>query len=373
MAMTTPTLRVSLLLSSLLLNSLLLSACGGGGSSSTTAPPAVVVQTNTSTSTSTPVFHAPYSVASVGQDLSLFPLSAQNIANQVQAAQPAIDQAVQSLLTRGNIPGAAVVVLQDGKIAYAKSYGYANLEQRSVLHPEQRFFLGSISKQFTAASVMMLVEEGKIALDEKVSRYVGTVPAAWSEITIRQLLTHTAGLARQEPESFTNYELDSLAGKSEDEKLAILESFPLAQKAGQGYLYSNLGYDALGFVIAKVTGKHYFAFMQERIFTPLGMTSVRLIKAGNSQQDAVQGYLGKDKLVYPVTFSDGALNGTSLAATGLEMNALDMAKWDNALDGEQLLKKASLAQMWTAQVATETAGQAYGFGWVVQSLSLIHI
>lgn len=347
---------------------ILVSACGGGGGGNS-GNGGTAAQLPADPATSAP-YRAPFEIVGSAQDARLLPaVSRDTLANPLPASSE-IDSALQKALHDGNIPGAAVAVLVDGKAVYAKSYGYANLEQRSVLRPEQRFVLGSLSKQFVASAVMMLVEAGKIELDAKASRYLGTVPAAWSEITIRQLLTHTAGLTQQPPDSFTFYQLDAFGSKSEDEKLAILESFPLAQAPGKGYLYSNLGYDALGFVIAKVSGKPYFDFMQERIFTPLGMSSARLLKPGSAGvgADAVQGYLAKADGLYAVKLTDGAWNGFALASSGLEMNVLDMAKWDAALDGTQLLKQSSKDLMWSKQVATDVAGQSYGFGWGLQTV-----
>lgn len=339
---------------------LLLSACGGGNAGTDT--PAV-------TSTETSVYHVPYTLGSVGQDVSSLAAVSHDVVGQTTSPNVAIDQAVQHSLSQFRIPGAAVAVLQDGKLVYAKAYGYGNLETRSELKPEQRFTIGSLTKQFTASAIMLLVEDGKISLDEKASHYLGPVPTSWADITIRQLLTHTSGLAREAPDSFTYYQLDTFGSKSEDEKLAILASFPLASKPGQGFLYSNLGYNALGFVIAKVSGKSYFDFLQQRVFTPLGMQSVRQIKAGNSTDNAVIGYTPNGSLLYSFTLTDGALNGVSLASTGIEMNVLDMAKWEAALNSQQILKKSSLDQMWSAQVASDVAQRAYGFGWFVQTVN----
>jgi CubicO group peptidase (beta-lactamase class C family) len=362
----------------LLLSTALLTACGGGSGGSITAPavpaapaaPAVPTVPGVPTTPQPPVaqYHDPVGISSSGQNIALLPALGQPAVGTpaIPAAMAgAIDQALQATLRNGHIPGAAIAVLQDGKLVYGKSYGYANLEQRTPLQAEQRMVIGSLSKQFVAVAVLMLVESGQIGLDEKVSRYLGTVPAGWSAMTIRQLLTHTSGLAHLPPDSFTYYQLDALPAKSEDEKLALLEAFPVAQSAGQGYLYSNLGYDALGYVIAKVTGQHYFAFMQQRIFGPLGMTSARLIKPGAAER--AQGYLVRGGLDYAVSLSDGAWVGTALASTGLEMNVLDMAKWDAALNGEQLLKPATLAQMWSRQSASDVPGEAYGLGWGLRS------
>ncbi|MBI3228780.1 MAG: beta-lactamase family protein [Burkholderiales bacterium] len=313
-------------------------------------------------------FQAPFSTAEQGFKVTSLPATSTlaSEAAQLGSRSHKIDHTVQALLRQHNIPGAAVAVLQNGRVSYVKAFGYADLEHGRALQAEQRFMLGNASHQFVAAAVLLLVQDGKITLDEKIGRYLGEVPNSWRNITVRQLLTNTGGFGPQQPDRFAYYQRDHLTGKNNDEKLAVLESFPLASKPGRHFIESQLGYDALGFIVAKVSGKTYIDFVQQRIFQPLGMHSARLVQAGANDAQAVTGYLAKDGLDYAVRYHANTLAHASLAATNIEMNVLDMAKWDLALNSNQVLNAESRAQMWQAQVANEETQHAYGFGWSVQ-------
>ena len=182
-----------------------------------------------------------------------------------------IDEYVQSEMTRQRIPGVSLAIVKNGEVVYAKGYGFANLEHNVAVKPETIFQSGSVGKQFTATAVMMLVEEGKINLEEKISKYLGPVPDGWSNITVRQLLTHTSGL--------TDYpsDFDFRRDYTEDELLKRAQAIPPAFKPGEKWQYSNLAYVTLGILIHKVSGKFYGDFLQERVFKPLGMTTTRII------------------------------------------------------------------------------------------------
>jgi CubicO group peptidase (beta-lactamase class C family) len=216
-----------------------------------------------------------------------------------------------------------------------------------------------VGKQFTATAVMMLVEEGKIALDDAVTKYLKGAPATWNQVTIRELLSHTAG--------FTDYpkNFDFRKDYTEAELLKIVESIPLAFTPGMKWSYSNLGYLILGIVIHRATGKFYGDFLQERIFRPLEMTTTRIISEADIVPNRAAGYrvvkgeLKNQEWVSPTlnTTADGALY----------FSILDLAKWDAALYTEKLLKRSSLDQMW--EITKLKNGQPnsghYGFGWLI--------
>jgi CubicO group peptidase (beta-lactamase class C family) len=266
--------------------------------------------------------------------------------------------AAQAALASFNIPGAAVIAIQDGEIVYAKAYGYADLEQRTPLTPEHTFPLASVSKHFTAAAVMLLVEEGKLALDVPISRYAAGLPAAWGAMTLRQLLSHTSGLP-EEPLDSALGPLDSHNSKDGMARLLALSATPLAYAPGT-YSYSNLGYGVAGILVGKASGMELGAFLQQRIFAPLGMASTRMLAPGTRM---VAGYKQEGSLLYRADYSDAMLTllGHS-GAGGVETNVLDMVKWDAAQRTERILKKASLEEMWRQQVATGAAS-GYGLGW----------
>lgn len=179
------------------------------------------------------------------------------------AATAKVNDFIKSEMQKQRIPGVSLAVVKDGHIILARGYGHANVEHQVPVKPETIFQSGSVGKQFTATAVMMLVEEGKIDLDDKVGKYLGDVPEGWKNITVRNLLTHTAGMTDY-PAGF-DYRRDY----TEDELLKQAQAIPLAFQPGEKWQYSNLGYVTLGILIHKVTGKFYGDFLQERIFKPL--------------------------------------------------------------------------------------------------------
>jgi CubicO group peptidase (beta-lactamase class C family) len=270
-----------------------------------------------------------------------------------------VDSFIQSELQRQHIPGLSLLVARNGTIVRAQGYGLANVELQVPVKPETVFQSGSVGKQFTATAVMMLVEEGKIGLDYPVTKYFKDAPAGWQPVTIRELLSHTAG--------FTDYpkNFDFRKDYMEAQLLKIVEGIPLAFPPGTKWSYSNLGYLTLGILIHQVTGKFYGDFLQERIFQPLGMTTTRIISEADIVPNRASGYrLVKGELKNQEWVSP-TLNTTADGA--LYFSILDLAKWDAALYTEQLLKRSSLNQMWT--VTTLKNGQPnsghYGFGWGV--------
>jgi CubicO group peptidase (beta-lactamase class C family) len=266
-----------------------------------------------------------------------------------------VDEYVKGELQKQRIPGLSIVVIKGGQIVLAKGYGLANVEHQVPVKPETIFQSGSVGKQFTATAVMMLVEEGKISLDDKINKYLTGAPDSWKEITVRHLLTHTAGT--------TDYprDFDFRRDYTEDELLKRAASIPLAFQPGEKWSYSNLGYVMLGILIHKVSGKFYGDFLQERIFKPLGMDTARIISEADIVMNRAAGYrLVKGELKNQNWVSP-SLNTTADGA--LYLTALDMAKWDAALYTEKLLKKSSLDQMWTPVKLNSGKTHSYGFGW----------
>jgi CubicO group peptidase (beta-lactamase class C family) len=266
-----------------------------------------------------------------------------------------VDLFVKTEIQKQRIPGVAIAVVKNGKVVLAKGYGFANVEHQVPVKAETIFQSGSIGKQFTATAVMMLVEAGRINLDEKISSYLGAVPESWRGITVRHLLTHTSGLTDY-PQDF-DFRLDY----TEDELLKRAQAVTPAFQPGERWQYSNLAYVTLGILIHKVSGKFYGDFLQERVFKPLGMTSTRIINEADIIPDRAAGYrMVRDELKNQNWVSP-SLNTTADGA--LYFNVLDVAKWDAALYGESLLKKSSLDQMWTRVKLNNNTTVGYGFGW----------
>ncbi len=283
----------------------------------------------------------------------------------------AIDKLVNSEMQRRQAPGVALGVYSRGQIVLVKGYGLSNVELSAPVKPETVFESGSVGKQFVSAAIMMLVEEGKINLDDSITRYFPNAPASWQPILVKNLLSHTSGLAEYESP-------DRIGAKgpfylrldfTEEELVAKVEAMPIDFKVGEQWGYRNTNYLLLGIMIHKVTGKFYADFLQERIFKPLGMTSTRLISEADIIPNRASGYelhhgeLKNQEWVSP-TFNSTA-DGT------LYFNVLDIAKWDAALYGTNLLKQSSLDRMWT--VYPLNGGKPnpanYGFGWMIDTLN----
>ena len=284
--------------------------------------------------------------------------------HSVQAQSPsttaAVTNYVKAEMQRQHIPGLSLLVIKNDKIIRAEGFGLANVELQVPVKPESVFQSGSVGKQFTATAVMMLVEEGKIGLDDPLTKYFPDAPATWKDVTIRELLSHTAGFGDY-PKNF-DYRKDW----TEDEELKLIESIPLAYPPGTNWAYSNFGYVTLGILIHRVMGEFYGDFLQQRIFRPLGMNSTRIISEADIVPNRSAGYrlvkgeLKNQEWVSPVvnTTADGSLYFTTL----------DLAKWDAALYTEKLLKRSSLDLMWTPVKLKN--GQPnkghYGFGWFIE-------
>jgi CubicO group peptidase (beta-lactamase class C family) len=279
-----------------------------------------------------------------------------------------VDTYVRAEMQRERIPGLALGVYRDGKIVKAEGYGIANLEWDAPVKANTIFQSGSVGKQFAATAVMMLVEEGKVGLDDPIQKYFPDAPETWKGIKIRNLLSHTSGLGeyengpRTKPDGPFYLRLDM----SEDELYKRIAAMPMDFQPGEDWSYRNTNYVLLGIMIHRVTGKFYGDFLQERIFQPLGMTSTRIISDVDiiphraAGYELVKGELKNQEWVSP-TFNSTA-DGT------LYFTVLDLEKWDAALYTEKLLKRSSLQQMWT--VMNLNNGQPnkanYGFAWEIK-------
>ena len=258
-----------------------------------------------------------------------------------------------------HIPGLALLVSRGGKIVQAEGFGLANVELQVPVKPETIFQSGSMGKQFTATAIMMLVEEGKVGLDDPLTKYLPDAPATWKEVTVRELLSHTAGFGDY-PEKF-----DFRKDWTEGEMLKRVEGIPLAYPPGTKFEYSNLGYLTLGILIHRVTGEFYGDFLQQRIFVPLSMSTTRIISEADIIPNRAAGYrlvkgeLKNQEWVAPMinTTADGSLY----------FSVLDLAKWDAALYTEKILKRSSFDQMWTPVKLKngQSNPEGYGFGWFI--------
>ena len=275
---------------------------------------------------------------------------------------PRIDEIVWQAMERQGIPGVSLAVVQGGRLVLAKGYGLANIELQVPATPETVYQIQSITKSFTATGIMMLVEEGKVSLDARISTYLTGTPETWKDITVRNLLTHTSGI-----KDFINDPTASLRlDVTEEDVLKATASRSLNFQPGERYAYSNTNYHLLAMIIRKVTGKSYGDFLRERIFKPLGMVDTDVISLSAIIPHRAAGYQ---------MAADGWRNGDLIAPSilaygggGLRSTVLDFVKWDAALYTESVLKKASLEQMWTPATLTSGKTTNYGFGWSLETV-----
>jgi uncharacterized protein (TIGR03435 family) len=282
-----------------------------------------------------------------------------------------IDRFVRDEMGREQVPGLAVGIYSRGKILLAKGYGLANVELNVPVKPETIFQSGSVGKQFVSAAVMMLVDEGKVGLDDSIVKYFPNAPASWKPILVKNLLSHTSGLGEYEtPErSGSKGPFYLRLDFSEDELVEKVEALPIDFAPGENWSYRNTNYLLLGILIHKVTGEPYADYLQERVFKPWYMTSTRLISDKDIIPNRSSGYevvahkLKNQDWVSPTFNSTG--DGT------LYFNVLDLAKWDEGLYGTSLLKQSSLNRIWT--VFSLNNGEAnpgnYGFGWSISTIN----
>ena len=280
---------------------------------------------------------------------------AQQLRREDREAAVKIDRVVNRQMLANKIPGVSLAVLRKGKIVLLKSYGLANVEHRVPVKPETIFQSGSMGKQFTAAAVMLLVQENKLSLDDKISKYFPDVPSTWKDITVRHLLTHTSGLGDYPSE------IDLKRDYTEDELFASFKKAPLDFEPGSSWNYSNVGYVTLGILIRKITGKYYGDFIRERIFEPLHMTTARVISEADIVPNRAAGYrLVKGELKN----QDWVSPSTNSTADGsLYFSILDLAKWDAALYTDDPLTQASRDKIWSAVRLRDGTTKDYGFGW----------
>ncbi|MEO7507314.1 MAG: serine hydrolase domain-containing protein, partial [Pyrinomonadaceae bacterium] len=276
---------------------------------------------------------------------------------RVRAQADEVDLVVRAQLKSQGIPGVAVAILKDGKIVKLGGYGLADMQSGEQVRADTPFQIQSITKQFTATGIMMLVEEGKTQLDQPISKYLEGAPKAWEKITIAHLLGQTSGL-----KDFINDPTPvAHLAKTDEDVLRQASDRPLDFQPGDAWAYSNTNYHLLAMIIQSITGKWYGDFLDERIFKPLGMEQTAVMKPADSVPRRALGYVRVNGKLQPGTVVGVPILG--YGGGGIRSTVLDLAKWDEALYGEKLLKQSSLAQMWTPVKLNNGTSHNYGFGW----------
>ena len=271
-------------------------------------------------------------------------------------------QAVDSLFaayTGGAVPGASVVVVQNGHVVVRRAYGMADLERRIAATPETDYRLASVSKQFTAMAIMLLAKDGKLRYDQPIRDFLAELPPATQAVTVRHLLNHTSGIWDYEaliPESRT-------AQLNDDDVLTLVASKDsLSTAPGTAYCYSNSGYVLLGMIVARVSGLSYPEFLRTRIFAPIGMrSSVAHVQGVDTVPHRAYGYSPRSGSFVQ---TDQSVTSATLGDGGVYSNVDDLALWDRALSSETLIDRPSLVQATTPPVLPGGPSE-YGFGWFV--------
>lgn len=254
-------------------------------------------------------------------------------------------------------PGAAAIVVKNGQVVLRKGYGMANLELGVPDSPDMVFEIGSVTKQFTAAAILLLAEQGKLRLEDDITKYLPDFPTPGETVTIEHLLTHTSGVPSYTgmPEWFARVREDM---KLED-LIGLFKGKPLDFKPGEQTRYSNSGYILLGAIVEKASGKSYEQFVEEEIFQKLGMSHSRYGHAEELVPLRAAGYSRDGEGFRPANY----LSMTQPYAAGSLMSTVDdLALWDRALAGETLLKKASIERMFTSAKLTSGRQIRYGYG-----------
>lgn len=261
-------------------------------------------------------------------------------------------------------PGAAVIVVKDGRTLFRKAYGMADLELGVPLQPDMVFRLGSITKQFTAAAILMLAEEGKLSLQDPIEKHLAGYPTQGHVITIEHLLTHTSGIqSYTDMPGWMTSRIQSPMTVTE-----LVDGFkkePMQFAPGERWAYNNSGYILLGAIVEKVSGKTYEAFVKERIFQPLGMTSSYYDRTEPIIPRRTPGYTREGDQPRNARY----LSMTQPYAAGsLASTVDDLARWDGSLYTDKLLKEASLERAWTPYMLKGGKATGYGYGWGVSRL-----
>jgi CubicO group peptidase (beta-lactamase class C family) len=264
-----------------------------------------------------------------------------------------IDELIAGYMHVNGFSG-SVLLAKDGTPLVSKGYGYANIEWQIPNTPTTKFRIGSITKQFTSMIVMQLREQGKIALEDSMCRYVAPCPDAWRPVTIHHLLTHTSGIPTYT--GIPAWREVNMVPKTTDQIIAIFRDLPLQWTPGERYAYNNSGYFLLGSIIEKVTGKKYEQALQEMILTPLGLSDTGYDWTKTIIPRRAAGYTGNG----PTLANTAPLDMQQPYSAGsLYSTVEDLLKWDQALYTTKLLPEAAKQIMWTP------FRDNYAYGWNV--------
>jgi CubicO group peptidase (beta-lactamase class C family) len=268
---------------------------------------------------------------------------------------------------QGEVPGVSLLVLRNGKAVVRRSYGFADLERRVAATPQTNYRLASVTKQFTAASVLLLAQQGKLSISDRLERWLPSLPPALDSVTIKHLLTHSSGIVDYEdliPDTATTQVHDA-------DVLRLLESSDSTYfRPGSTYRYSNSGYALLALIVERASGKRFAAFLHDRIFASLGMNNTVAFEEGFSiVANRAYGYTMKDRAWVR---KDQSVTSAVLGDGGIYSSIDDLAKWDAALYDSRLLSDTSRDLAFSAHTSTNNPDISYGFGWRITGETVWH-
>jgi CubicO group peptidase (beta-lactamase class C family) len=274
-----------------------------------------------------------------------------------------VDDLLKAELHKRHLPALSVAVVRDGQLIKAAACGLANVELEVPATPQTVFQIQSITKTFTSAAILMLMEEGKLSLADPVGKHLEGTPDAWKDITLRHLLSHTSGI-----KDFINEPTASLRlAVTEEEVLKATAPRPLNFTPGQRYSYSNTNFHLLAMVIRKLTGKWYGDFLKERIFDPLGMNQTRIVSHSDLIPHRASGYHRFGDTFVNGEFVDDSILG--YGGGGIVSTAPDMARWAMAFESGKLLKRETIDLAWTPATLNDGGSAPYGLGWGIGSIN----
>jgi len=278
-----------------------------------------------------------------------------------------IDDAIQTEMKNRGIPGLSLAIVQNGQPMKIQAYGSANLEHQVSTRIETSYCIASITKQFVATGIMLLVAEGKLSLEDSPAKYLDNLPTQWKNITLRQMLSHTSGIIDVENDLPTVADTVTMLAfdYTDEELLDLAKKRPLNFNPGEKYSYSNTGFHMSGMIIKKLTGKNWGAFLKERIFDPLEMENTRINRLDEIVPHRASGYwiVSRDIVVNGPPVSPSMM---AYAAGGLRSTVIDLMKWDAALDSGKILNLKQLQQMWQPTPLNNGTTTPYGLGWSVK-------
>jgi CubicO group peptidase (beta-lactamase class C family) len=276
-----------------------------------------------------------------------------------QAAKPVDVEVLREFIrverVRQQVPGVAVAVVRGGDVLLAEGFGEADVEHHVPVGTQTIFQSGSVGKQFTAVALMLQVEDGKLALDDPLTRFFPEAPAYWRAITVRHLLTHTSGIP-----DYTDGLIDLRRDYTEDEMLRFAYGLQPEFAPGTDWRYSNTGYALLGFLIRRTSGRFYGDELAERVFRPLGMRTARIISEAAIVPHRAAGYRLENGELLNQEWVAPETNTTADGALYLSLE--DMLAWDRGLRAGAILRADSWKQVYTPVTLIDGSTRPYGFG-----------